>query len=302
MSQGHECFGIGRNPMKATPFSMDIEAQGYKYFAYHLTHEMDEALQVIYDEHPKVLISFAAQGEGAASFDRSSWRFYETNSVTLPRLIEELPPHLRFIHVGSSEVYGSNLSPVTETHSLNPTSPYSISKAAFDQHLMVMKDRLRIRFNIIRPSNAYAPGQQLHRIIPRTLICGMTGKKLQLQGGGVARKSFLYGDDLASAIMTVIEKGEEGEIYNAGPDEPTSIRRVVELCAQVLGKNPADLYDIVPARFGEDSCYFLDSTKLRSLGWSPQTTLMGGISRMSEWVQKYIAELSKIDPTYRLRS
>lgn len=302
MAQGHECFGIGRNPMKPEPFSMGLEEQGYRYFSYHLTHEMDEALQVIYDQQPKVLINFAAQGEGAASFDRTAWRYYETNSVTLPRLVAELPPYLRFIHIGSSEVYGSNERPVSEAHPLNPTSPYSISKSAFDQHLLAMKDRLSVRFNIIRPSNAYAPGQQLHRIIPRTLICGLTGQKLKLQGGGVARKSFLHGDDLASAVMTVIEKGEIGEIYNAGPVEPTAIKRVVELCAQVLGMVPADLYEIVEARHGEDSCYFLDSSRLMALGWSPSVNLLGGIADMAAWVRKYLFQLSKIDATYRLRA
>ena len=84
-------------------------------------------------------------------------------------------------------------------------------------------------------SNAYCSGQLLHRVIPKTIICGLTGQKLPLQGGGKAEKSYIHARDLGRAIHLVAEKAPLGKIYNAGPAEPTSIKRVVELCAEALG-------------------------------------------------------------------
>ena len=96
-------------------------------------------------------------------------------------------------------------------------------------HLMSVHRFLKFPMNIIRPSNAYGPGQQLHRVIPKAVLCGLTGRKLPLHGGGRAEKSYIHTRDLGRAIHLVAEKAPLGTVYNAGPKEPTSIRRVVEL-------------------------------------------------------------------------
>ena len=83
-------------------------------------------------------------------------------------------------------------------------------------HLMSVHRFLKFPMNIIRPSNAYGPGQQLHRVIPKTVICGLTGRKLPLHGGGRAEKSYIHNRDLARAIHLVSEKAPLGTVYNAG--------------------------------------------------------------------------------------
>ena len=87
-------------------------------------------------------------------------------------------------------------------------------------------------------------------------------------GGGVARKSYLHATDLSDAILRVIEKGVDGGVYNVGPDNPTSILEVVERCADALKKPLFDLVDIAPERTGQDSCYWLDSSRIKALGWT----------------------------------
>jgi dTDP-glucose 4,6-dehydratase len=205
-----------------------------------------------------------------------------------------------FIQIGSSEVYGPTDKPALESQAITPTSPYSISKGAFDQHLQSLKDRIA-PFNIIRPSNAYCPGQQLHRIIPKTLLFGVSGRKLQLQAGGKAKKSYIDAHDLSRAILMICVKGKRGEIYNVGPNDPTSIREVVEIAATYAGRSFSEFIEDTPARFGEDKQYWINSDRIRALGWTPETSLKAGIGRVWEWVRENKEELTRLPTEFQMR-
>jgi dTDP-glucose 4,6-dehydratase len=295
-SRGHGVFGIGRSKPKSEAFTLGLE---WEYHAHHLTYEIEPVVHLIRQRQPDFIVNFAAQGESGYSWNSDNWRYYETNSMGLARLVSMVECG-RFVQVGSSEVYGPTEAPALEGQLLNPTSPYSISKAAFDLHLQAMRGKV-VPFNIIRPSNCYTPGQQLHRIIPKTLLYGLTGKRLQLQGGGIQKKSFLHADDLSKAILLICEKGLPGEIYNVGPEEPVSIARIVAICSQVMGMSYKDLIEEVPARHGEDKQYWLNSEKVKSLGWREETSLMGGIQGMREWVEKYLPQLSQLPTDFQMK-
>jgi len=163
------------------------------------THRRSTGLEQLDKIRPEVIINYAAQCEGAVSW-KNSWRFFETNSMALARLCEELmkPERKwleRFIQIGTSEMYGSVSHAAKEDEPIKPSSPYAASKVAFDMHLMSIHKFLKFPMNIIRPSNAYCPGQLLHRVVPKTILCGLTGQKLPLQGGGQAEKvGPLHGD------------------------------------------------------------------------------------------------------------
>ena len=220
-------IGIGRNPLRIEPFSLGIEREkGFTYHAFHVTYEIDSVMEVLDRERPQIIVNYAAQGEGAVSW-KNSWRFFETNSMALARLTEELMARdylERFIQIGTSELYGSVDFAAREDTPLKPTSPYAASKAAFDMHLMAISNVLKFPMNIIRPSNAYCPGQLLHRVIPKAVVAGLTGRKLPLHGGGRAEKSYIHARDLGRAIHLVAQKAPLGAVYNAGPAAPTSIR------------------------------------------------------------------------------
>jgi dTDP-glucose 4,6-dehydratase len=299
-------IGIGRNPLRPEPFSLGIEKRkNYRYHAYHITYEMDAVLELLDREKPEVIINYAAQGEGAVSW-KKSWRFFETNSMALAKLAEELMARdylERFIQIGTSELYGSVDFAATETTPIQPTSPYAASKAAFDMYLISVNRILKFPMNIIRPSNAYCPGQLLHRVIPKTVICGLTGRKLPLQGGGRAEKSYIHARDLGRAIHLVAEKAPLGTVYNAGPAEPTSIRRVVELTAQALNMPFEQLCEMTEDRLGQDSRYWLDSSAIRKdVGWEPQIGWEEGLREMVDWGRKYLGELRDWPMDYVLRA
>lgn len=299
-------IGIGRNPLRPEPFSLNIEKRkNFRYHAYHITYEMDSVLEVLDKEKPQVIINYAAQGEGAVSW-KKSWRFFETNSMALAKLSEELMARdylERFIQIGTSELYGSVDFAAKETTPIQPTSPYAASKAAFDMYLLSVQRFLKFPMNIIRPSNAYCPGQLLHRVIPKTIICGLTGKKLPLQGGGRAEKSYIHARDLARAILLVSEKAPLGTVYNAGPKDPTSIRRVVELTAQALGMPFEQLCEMTEDRLGQDSRYWLDSSAIKKdVGWEPEISWEEGLDEMVSWGRKYIDQLRDWPMDYVLRA
>jgi dTDP-glucose 4,6-dehydratase len=299
-------IGIGRNPLRPEPFTLNIEKRkNFRYHAYHITYEMDSVLEVLDKEKPQVIINYAAQGEGAVSW-KKSWRFFETNSMALAKLSEELMARdylERFIQIGTSELYGSVDFAAKETTPIQPTSPYAASKAAFDMYLLSVQKFLKFPMNIIRPSNAYCPGQLLHRVIPKTIICGLTGKRLPLQGGGRAEKSYIHARDLARAIFLVSEKAPLGTVYNAGPKDPTSIRRVVELTAQALGMPFEQLCEMTEDRLGQDSRYWLDSSAIKKdVGWEPEISWEQGLDEMVSWGRKYIDQLRDWPMDYVLRA
>jgi dTDP-glucose 4,6-dehydratase len=297
--------GIGRNLLRAEPFSLGVDKlPGYEYHAYHVTYELDLLLEQLDRLRPEVIVNFAAQGEGAVSW-KNSWRFFETNSMALARLCEELMKRdwlERFIQIGTSEMYGSVSHAAKEDEPIKPSSPYAASKVAFDMHLMSIHKFLKFPMNIIRPSNAYCPGQLLHRVVPKAIVCGLTGQKLPLQGGGKAEKSYIHARDLGRAIHLVAEKAPLGTTYNAGPAQPTSIRRVVELCAEALGMPFEQLCEMAPDRLGQDSRYWLDSGAIkRDVGWEPQIDWKEGLAEMVTWGRKYIDQLKVTPTTYTMR-
>jgi dTDP-glucose 4,6-dehydratase len=278
-------LGIGRAAAKPEPFTLNVGAGDprYSYHAYHVTHELDLLLELLDRERPNVIVNYAAQGEGAVSW-KNSWRFFETNSMALARLTEELAKRdylERFIQIGTSELYGAVDFPATEDTPLKPTSPYAASKAAFDLHLLAVSKVLDFPMNIIRPSNAYCPGQLLHRVVPRPWS-GSHGRKLPLQGGGRAEKSYIHARDLARACLLVADSAPLGTVYNAGPPQPISIRALVEKVAEALDMPFEELCELAPDRQGQDSRYWLDSSAIkRDVGWEPEISLEEGLQGWS---------------------
>lgn len=293
--QGIDCFGIGRNVSKPRP--LWLTPDGYRYYQAHIGQDYERALAILRAEDPDVVVNFAAQGERAASFaQEDAWRFYDTNCVMLARFVG----HVRcpFIHIGSSEVYGSS-DCADENTRINPTSPYGVSKAAFDLHLQIMHQVHGAKVKIIRPTNCVTAGMQLHRIAPRAALAALYGGKLQLQGGGVVKKSFLDSEDLGRAILTVAAEGGWGEVYNCGPDEPTAIRELVAKVAQVSEVPWERFVEEIPARLQEDHCYWLNCSKLKALGWHQTISLEESIARVVRWAKAF-PELAAMPYAYRV--
>lgn len=296
-SLGIDTFGIGRS-RKDRPFW--LVHNGYRYHVLHLGKDLHKVMTVLDIERPDVIVNYAAQGEGAASFGDNAPDFFRTNCVALLELQRELSKRSylrRFVHIGSSEVYGSPDEPATEKTAIKATSPYAWSKVAFDGCLESFWRTEKFPMNIVRPSNCYVEGQQLHRIIPKAILCALKGEKLPLHGGGRAVKSYLHARDLSRAVMRVIADAPFGTTYNVGPDHPIAIREVVALIAGQCGIPFDRLVEDVSERVGQDAKYHLDSSAIKALGWRQEIMLGEGIERMIAWVRAF-PELLTLDTRY----
>lgn len=291
---------VGRNIPRSSAYTLDVGRNDsrYQYEQIHVVFERDRLFELLDRERPDVIINFAALAH-SSSWSKS-WRYYDTNVTTLAWMCEEFMKRdylERFLHVGTSELYGHTDAPATEDAPLRPTSPYAVSKMAGDLHLESLWNVYRFPMNIIRPSNAFGPGQQLHRVLPRAVLCGLTGQKLPLEGGGRTRRSFIHATDLASALHLICERAPLGRIYNAGPRDPISVYDLVNIVANQLRMTMEELCEVVDARKGEDVQYWLDSTLIsKDLGWEPRISLEDGAADMIAWGRKYV-ELIKDDST-----
>lgn len=298
---------IGRNQRKPSVYSLDVgrDDPRFAYYQAHMVHEHDILMRILDQEQPECVINFAALAYATSWVD--SYRYYDTNVVALARLTEAIRDRPYFKHwmqIGSSEVYGPAVDgPCSEDSPANPTSPYAVSKLAGDMHLKTYFDSIDFPVNIIRPSNAYGPGQQLYRLMPRAAFCALTGQTFPLEGGGVAEKSFIHATDLAAAVHLIMTQGRLGETYNAGTDAAVSIRRIVEMTAIASGVDFDSFVTLAPGRATEDSRYWLDSTKIHDeLGWRPLISLEAGVAQMVDWAQANLDALKQQTQQFSLRS
>ena len=301
-------IGIGRNPLRGWPSrSTSNRREGYEYHARHVTYELDLLLELLDREKPQIIVNFAAQGEGAVSW-KHSWRFFETNSMALARLSEELMKRdwlERFIQIGTSEMYGSVNRAVTEDEPIKPSSPYAASKVAFDMYLLSVQKYPEIpdERSCGRPT-PIVPGQLLHRVIPKAILCGLDGRQAaaarRRQGGEI-----LY-SRARSRPRDPSGRGRRraaGNVYNVGPAK-TRHRSATwsNSCAEAVNVPFEQLCEATGDRLGQDSRYWLDSSAIkRDLGWEPQIGWAEGLAEVVAWERANLDALKRAPRDYTLR-
>ncbi|MBN8549142.1 MAG: dTDP-glucose 4,6-dehydratase [Deltaproteobacteria bacterium] len=215
--------------------------------------------------------------------------FARTNVLGTQNLLDHAMANgvKRFVHISTDEVYGS-LGPTgrfVETTPLDPSSPYSASKAASD--LMVLAAWKTHKYDAIvtRCTNNYGPYQFPEKLIPLFITNALEGKKLPLYGDGMNVRSWLHVMDHCEALLKVAEGGQAGEVYNIGGSAEAEIpnRDVTYAILKLLGKSE-DLIQKVADRPGHDRRYAIDYSKIKShLGWSPRTSFADGLKSTVEW-------------------
>jgi dTDP-glucose 4,6-dehydratase len=189
----------------------------------------------------------------------------------------------RYVQVSTDEVYGSiDKGSFTETSPLNPSSPYSATKAAGDLLVSAHVHTYGIEAVICRGSNNYGPRQYPEKLIPLCVLNALAGDRLPVYGDGRQVRNWLFVEDFARAIDTVLMKGAPGEAYNVGgPDEEENIE-VVGRILELTGHDES-LIEYVTDRPGHDRRYSLSSGKVRELGWEPLTVFAEGLPRTVDW-------------------
>jgi dTDP-glucose 4,6-dehydratase len=196
---------------------------------------------------------------------------------------------LRYVQVSTDEVYGSiEEGTFTESSPLDPSSPYSATKAGADLLVGGYVHTYGLEALIVRGSNNYGPYQYPEKLIPLMVLNALHGDRLPVYGDGMQVRNWIWVEDFARAIGTALERGEKGEVYNAGgPDECPNIE-VVHRILELTGRTE-DLIDHVPDRLGHDRRYSLSSGKVRGLGWEPRMSFAEGLERTVAWYRENTA-------------
>tara|TARA_B100000315_G_C14588641_1_gene594526 strand:+ start:2550 stop:3497 length:948 start_codon:yes stop_codon:yes gene_type:complete len=229
------------------------------------------------------IVHFAAETHVDRSITDAT-EFVRTNVQGTHTLLEAARSHdLRFLQIGTDEVYGStNEGLFTESSELRPSSPYSASKAAADLLVRSYSITYGLDEVITRSSNNYGPFQHPEKFIPRMITNALNDLPLPIYGDGLNSRDWLYVDDNCRGILTVMEKGVRGETYNIGCGQDRSNLEVVKAVLQLLSK-PMDLIQYVPDRLGHDRRYALDWARMKSLGWKPLVDFSEGLGLTVEW-------------------
>jgi dTDP-glucose 4,6-dehydratase len=304
LDDGAEVVGFNRSPEGSKVFlqyQWGSFSGRYEFVQADINKDLETVAAKLRAFRPSVVVDLAGQGMVAESWQAPD-QWYTTNIVAKARLHELLRSFDfldKYVRVSTPEVYGSTDSLLKETWSFNPSTPYAVSHASVDMSLRAYQQRYGFPVVFTRFANFYGPGQQLYRIIPRTIIYALIGRKLQLHGGGKAVRAFIYGSDVADAIIRSVTHGKVGEIYHFSPDDFYTIRDVVELTAQYLKVNFNDLVEISADRPSKDQAYLMDSSKARAeLGWVPKVDLKTGIEKTADWVRANLNEIKTLPLDY----
>jgi dTDP-glucose 4,6-dehydratase len=303
-AQGRDVLAASRSE-EAHPAFLPYKWQarpGHVRFArIDLNHDLSELKSLLAAERPSHVVNFAAQSMvGESWLNPDHWMM--TNVVSTVRLHELLRNYdglERYVHVTTPEVYGSTDGWVTETAPFNPSTPYAVSRAAADMSLRTYFANYQFPVVFTRAANVYGPGQQLYRIVPRTIVAAMGGEKLRLDGGGKSVRVFIHMSDVADATVKIARGGKPGEAYHISGYELVSIRTLVETILKQLGKSFEDCVEMAPERPGKDTAYMLETTKLRTeLGWRDTISLERGIDDVIRWAGRFKSDLAKLPAKY----
>lgn len=243
----------------------------------------------LWQEQPfDYVIHFAAESHVDRSI-MSAIPFVQTNVVGTQTLLDVALEfkHGRFLHVSTDEVYGS-LGPTGqfyETTPLDPSSPYSASKAGSDLMVHAAHKTHGLDAMITRCTNNYGPYHFPEKLIPLFITNALEDRQLPLYGDGMNVRSWLHVKDHCEALLAVAERGRAGEVYNigGGADGEIPNRDVTYALLEIL-KKPESLIKHVPDRPGHDRRYSVDITKISSeLGWTPRTKFREGLEDTVRW-------------------
>ncbi|MFV7759042.1 dTDP-glucose 4,6-dehydratase [Shewanella algae] len=265
-------------------------------------------LDRVFDTYqPDLVMHLAAESHVDRSID-GPIDFIETNIVGTYNLLEAARSYwsnlsidrkntFRFHHISTDEVYGDLTNTgefFSESTAYSPSSPYSASKASSDHLVRAWHRTFGLPTIITNCSNNYGPYHFPEKLIPLTILNALEGKTLPIYGDGLQIRDWLYVEDHAKALFSVVTKGAVGQTYNiGGHNEKTNIDVVKIICnllEELVPNKPngiskyLDLITYVKDRPGHDTRYAIDASKIeRELGWKPEESFESGIRKTVEW-------------------
>ena len=301
VAAGHEVINLDALTYAACLDNVASVSDSDRYSFEQVDIRDADALRDVFTRHkPDAVMHLAAESHVDRSIDGPG-AFIETNINGTYNMLEAAralwleqnkPGAFRFHHISTDEVYGS-LGPegqFTEDTPYDPRSPYSASKAASDHLVRAWAETYGLPVVLTNCSNNYGPYHFPEKLVPVIILNALAGKPLPIYGDGSNVRDWLYVEDHADALLTVLARGETGRTYNiGGENERTNLQLVQTLCGILDDLRPkdtpyADLITYVTDRPGHDARYAIDPTRIREeLGWRPSVTVEEGLRRTVQW-------------------
>ena len=301
VAQGHNVVNLDALTYAACLENIASVADSPLYAFEHADICDRAALDRIFAQHkPDAVMHLAAESHVDRSIDGPG-AFIQTNITGTYTLLEAAraywqgagkPDGFRFHHISTDEVFGS-LGPTgqfTEDTPYDPRSPYSASKAASDHLVRAWGETYGLPIIMTNCSNNYGPFHFPEKLVPVVILMALAGQPIPVYGDGANVRDWLFVEDHADALLTVLTKGELGRSYNiGGENEVSNLELVKMICALLDERNPsgaphADLITFVTDRPGHDQRYAIDPTRIRAeLGWKPSVTVEEGLARTVDW-------------------
>ncbi|MEH6361085.1 MAG: dTDP-glucose 4,6-dehydratase [Amylibacter sp.] len=259
------------------------------------------ALDRVFATHtPDKVMHLAAESHVDRSIDGPA-DFIQTNLIGTFQMLEaartywaacDKPDSFRFHHISTDEVYGSlgETGMFTEETRYDPRSPYSASKAGSDHLVRAWGETYNLPIVLTNCSNNYGPYHFPEKLIPLTILNALAGKPLPVYGKGENVRDWLYVEDHADALLTVLQNGPVGSTYNIGGENEVKNIDIVKMICRLLDvKRPkarpyTDQITFVTDRPGHDMRYAIDPMRIRTeLGWRPSVTLEQGLEQTVNW-------------------
>jgi dTDP-glucose 4,6-dehydratase len=301
IEQGHSVVNLDALTYAACLDNVAEAAKSPNY-AFTETDIRDRAaLDEVFATHkPDAVMHLAAESHVDRSIDGPG-DFIETNITGTYNMLEAAraywtaqgkPDTFRFHHISTDEVFGTlgDTGLFTEDTSYAPNSPYSASKASSDHLVRAWAETYGLPVVMTNCSNNYGPYHFPEKLVPVVILNALAGKPIPVYGEGLNVRDWLYVEDHADALLTVLQKGELNRSYNVGGEnEATNIDLVKMICALLDDRHPegaphADLITYVTDRPGHDLRYAIDPTRIRTeLNWRPSVTLEQGLEKTVDW-------------------
>ena len=241
-------------------------------------------------EQSDMVVHFAAETHVTRSI-YDNYHFFETDVLGTQVVANSALSHIkhinRFVHISTSEVYGTALTPkMDEEHPLKPMSPYASAKAGADRLVYSYWATYKLPAVIVRPFNQYGPRQHLEKVIPRFITSCLLDEPLRVHGDGSAARDFLYVEDTCRALDCILHCDSDtvvGEVINLGYGESMALSDIAPMIVRRMGKSES-LITYVGDRPGQVFRHTADYSKAeRLLGWRPQVRFDEGLERTIEW-------------------
>lgn len=242
-----------------------------------------------------IVINFAAESHVDRSISNAK-PFLDSNIFGVFTILEAIKKYeKKIVHISTDEVFGSlEKETADENYKLNPSSPYSSSKASAELLINSYIVTYGINAKITRCTNNYGPRQFPEKLIPKVIIKALKNEKIPIYGTGKNIRDWIFVDDHCSGILKVLSDGNDGESYNISADNEVDNITIIEKILDYMDKSK-DLMEFVGDRPGHDFRYSLDSSKIKKIGWKTKIDFETGLKNTIDWYVKNDSWWKNID-------